>query len=721
MSTNQTTNMKKHVRDNHSQLLAPENSADLKKMTDAVIEFMKPARGGSIAQMIDKIHESNEFDALRTYVFGVSGVMKLTDIEHFILFFIKYKIPFSKLRNPEILEKDWKAIGRGVKLPEGISYGNHAQKIADFAAKVRDTLISRFGGKDVTLITDKGRIWNDYLPICIVEASTGEMLLYDLVHIDKTGGGDIADARAESMAVVVQRALRQLKGCKINVLALCTDNASNMTKLGELISSSDQKLVTLGCMCHGIALTHNDSVAANVEWTELITRASELRKYLNASAPAGHRRPLPEANDTRWNSKLRLSVAVVNKYGVVERILKNNVPDNMKFSAEDLDFLATMNDIMKHFQIATKIVESNKSTITHAALAYQVLFDASKMNLPRQYAHVSLKIKDSLIERSKNRFVLPDLLAAFLFCLPIVDRASFKSAHRPNNLHEADYIDLKNALINILTDDCLLEAFGIGLEKKQIVAEEFNLFLANDPYRFHVVMHSSTNLTINNSLTFFEQSPVFQRCPHLKQIFLKMMKVVVNEAGVERLFSLLKDIVSEKQMQTSPKKVVDTLSIKLATGGASGLGSEKEMERLTRECFQNEDDVIENDDEEDQENDEEDELVLTQEMCHFALEQVLAGYRERSNVDKICALCLHQDRPRATARHCLHPINGVDNTFQCPTCYCFFGFHHYAEEFQSNVSRIEAYTQKCFFCMNNQTEYMKSIAKNKKGGRRGRE
>ena len=69
----------------------------------------------------------------------------------------------------------------------------------------------------------------------------------------------------------------------------------------------------------------------------------------------------------------------------------------MKFSAEDLDFLATMNDIMLHFQIATKLVESNKSTISDAALAYQLLFNASKMDLPRRYADVGLKIKESLI------------------------------------------------------------------------------------------------------------------------------------------------------------------------------------------------------------------------------------------------------------------------------------------------------------------------------------
>ena len=84
--------------------------------------------------------------------------MKLDDVENLLYLFIKDNISFSKLRDPVEFAKDWKSIWPGVKVPE-ISHGNHRQKIADFAFKTRQLVLSHFAEKDVTLITDKGRIW----------------------------------------------------------------------------------------------------------------------------------------------------------------------------------------------------------------------------------------------------------------------------------------------------------------------------------------------------------------------------------------------------------------------------------------------------------------------------------------------------------------------------------------------------------------------------------
>ena len=326
-SNNNNTTIRRHFDKAHSTFFSSSAESDVAERTAIFKEIQKfhqsnnKAGDQSIAKAFNKTRQQLEFDLIRTRHVTPKLNMKLNDVENLIYLFIKGNTSFSKLRDPVEFAKDWKSVWPGVKVPE-ICHGNHRQKIADFALKTRQLVLSHFAQKDVTLITDKGRIWFDYLPLCVVDAATGDMMLYDLVHIDKAGAGDIADSRAETMARVVQAALTDLKKRTINVLALCTDNASNMTKLGELISSSDQKLVTLGCMCHGIALTHNDSIAENDKWNELIARASDLRKHLNASAGAGNRRPLPEANDTRWNSKLRLSRAVVNK---VSRAVVNKV------------------------------------------------------------------------------------------------------------------------------------------------------------------------------------------------------------------------------------------------------------------------------------------------------------------------------------------------------------------------------------------------------------
>ena len=737
---NHATNLRTHF-ETHMRLLNAATASDreeqqrLKKEAATFTSKIARCNTISIQQQFQKASAEQTFKTdKRTFFITPSLSIVLNDIEHVVVYFITSNTAFAKLRpppglnEPSLFVKLWEGIRPGVKFPSGICERNHPEKIAELAKKVREVSMSHFAGKDVTLITDKGRIWNDYLPLCIVDASTGELFLYDLVHIDRTNG-DIADSRAATMVTVVNAAVKELKKRAVNVIAICTDNASNMVKLCTLLARSENPVLPVGCVCHGIALLHDTAIATCDRWNELVARALELRRHYNTVRPSGHDRPLPEANETRWSSKFRLMSALVSNYKDIIASLGENIEEKWKFDESDLEFLAAMNTIMESFQVATRMVESNRSTVVHAALAYQQLYDASRVRVPRVLHGAAPAVQQALIVRSQKRFVLPDLLTIFLFFLPIVHRASFKDTSRPGNEALADFTDLRSFVTAIICDPCLIKAFGIDVLSATLEGEVHRFCEAgNDPYRAYNLFRTEESISISAARKFYSEK--MKAYPNLEKVLAKAMSVVVNEAGVERLFSTLGGLVSNKQMRQKPKKVFDMLSIKLAFGGASAMKSEKERAKLVREYFvgAKEDDdgggdgyVVADDDVADEDELEHvlDNKMITKEMCHFALEQALLGYRDRSEVDRVCALCYIQPnlsarQLRSNALACLK-----EDAFQCPKCTSWYGLAHVNGENDTQTNLRAAFNQQCYYCVQGMSgDVRDAMAKNKIHGSR---
>ena len=157
--------------------------------------------------------------------------------------------------------------------------------------------------------------------------------------------------------------------------------------------------------------------------------------------------------------------------------------------------------------------------------------------------------------------------------------------------------------------------------------------------------------------------------------------------------------------------------------------SEKERAKLVREYFvgAKEDDdgggdgyVVADDDVADEDELEQvlDNKTITKEMCHFALEQALLGYRDRSNVDRMCALCCIQ--PNLSARqiraNALACVRG--EAIQCPNCNSYYGLAHMVRENGNQA----AFATQCYYCAHGKSaRLVEAMNKNKiQGNRRER-
>lgn len=672
----QSTNQKNHFSTKHASITYHSRDT-IKHYHDLVAKCSK-----------SKVQTTLDVPLEEQWCFLPGKPLPLNDEQRFIFFMVDNNTSLDKASKPSF------KFGYRGKIPAGCTDPRSIKKLMDSTnLHIRNHLLASFGGENVCITADKGRVWNDYIPIIIVNTRTGASLLFELVHVGKDG--DINDSCADNLVKLCKRIIDTLAVRSITVVGICTDNAANMVKFRNIIAT-ETKCIALGCMCHGIQLTVDDIVKGVPLWTTLVTRASALRAYFNIKLP-GRYRPLPEANDTRWNSRYRLIKALLVHYENISDQLGADMSDDLQFSDDDLEFLESMCESLEPFYIATKVCESDKSSIYHSVAALQLLFNAPP--LPGENER---RIKDAVASRCLKKFILSDAAAVFLFFFPIFKRKVLRNEARPDNAAAqglpADFTDLKSYLVTYLTKTEVLAAFGLNAGHRDALKNEIDSYLTKrDPYI--VEKDDAETYTVRKALEFFETNKSMAELPLLRSILLAMGNLLVNEASAERLFSVLAQIIRKNSLRSSPKYVFDRLSIKLAINASQTLNSEKARLELlksaldgtsAREVFNdencNQEDAAAQVDAEPAEETDNilNTVVITHEMCLFCLEQCLLSYRQQAGRAEItCSLCKKQKLPQKMARDCLKKGAAAGQQykmFQCIKCMEWFGIDHYNEQ-----------------------------------------
>jgi hypothetical protein len=727
-----TTNIRSHFLSHHSSVPI----ADLEKWKKIAAEHNKSPFTPLLVDVMNKTVK-------RTWYLTDKLYIVLTDEEYFLFHLVTCNASFFTV------SKETFRFSYPAQIPRGcLDRNNIPTKLRLFANRLRQHLLPSLAGKNVTLIADKGRIWYDYIPFCVVNTEDGTMVLWDMVQVSKTSIfknnpalnnnkknnnniNSIENAKALVIAEEAKRINAELKVATINLIAVCTDNASNMTKFVSIMKE-ELGIIGLGCMCHGIALMLKDAVDQIPLWKEYVERACLLRVTFNTKFASGSDRPFREANDTRWNSKARLLRDVVKHYPRVSKDFAVGV--EMMFTTEDLKFCETLCKQLEGVETATKICESDKSTLLDAIPALQLLMEVEPHSVNRLDGIGAHLFEDALIKRCENLMLLCEPLIALIFFFPTFNRDSLKKPRNNNNNNNAtvqqqladqngaDFIDLKQFVLQILTGEKMLKLAGLSLADKADVEKEMLEFLHRDPQRVYKTMDYS----VKRYVEYFEK--VMCKYPKIQKILLLFSQVLINEAGCERIFSIFGHAVNRRRMRmnpatcfnllqtllminnkeiqskTSKKKLINDLAVKL--GGVDnnnnnnsaadeiGLGGEQNGdEDLIEEEEEDEEEEKDEHEEQERHNTSRD-MVIKPEFCYFVAQRALAIYRKRADTTRHCAVCLMKSKTQQVAAQCCRKDGGE---FQCHRCNHWFGVACYNEEYTETFTEYISDVD-CAFC-----------------------
>lgn len=201
-ASSNTTNFKKHYQLNHMNksavdLTDPENNRKWRAVVAETKKCVDSTRGklvqGDTAGMLKQLNNSRFVLAPATATTDEIFITVADPKEAMVLYILGGGLPFIHAQN-----QVFRFFTRYLDGKKNVTMTRQgiAAAAPAIAGKIRTAMLRLFVGKQVTIVLDKGKIYNDYIPFLIVCTETGHTMLWSLVYVGQKKNAVAEDAAA---------------------------------------------------------------------------------------------------------------------------------------------------------------------------------------------------------------------------------------------------------------------------------------------------------------------------------------------------------------------------------------------------------------------------------------------------------------------------------------------------------------------------------------------
>lgn len=381
-------------------------------------------------------------------------------------------------------------------------------------------------GKEVTLCLDG---WSNVNSESLIVASIQwENSVYIVDSIDCSAERHTG----EYLATVAEKQV-QIAEAKfgVTVVALVSDNASNMTKMRKIMTKG-ANILTYGCSAHQLNLLAKDLVPS-----ELVTQVTKIAKcFRNSHLPSswlknegGKKPPMP--SDVRWNSYLELFEWYSNEWQRMKRIADSNPTYFNSFPTKEITRLLCDIDLLQQVEKVRKglcpichaldMIQANTCTVADAVENWKIVLRKLE-EMGDEY--------EQWFNAASRRY----------------------SAAIPPSWFVANILHPEHIGENLSQDEMKL-AFEWIAEQHPSLTASFTDFVGGDRH----VINSSLKGSIGCSLRKFLKAQIIMGAlqKDLGELCIRMISLVPSSAGIERVFSSMGFVHSDVRNRLQQEKV----------------------------------------------------------------------------------------------------------------------------------------------------------------------
>lgn len=435
--------------------------------------------------------------------------------------------------------------------PGTIQSAKTNQRISDsMCSQILDQNFSKAQNKTISLIIDGGTISHiKWLAIGFQHKANNETK-FQLLDVRV-----FENAKAEYIRNLIKGIADRIKSSyQGEVVAVCTDNASNFKKAFLVPEDKDADFVPIGiihvsCACHTAQLVLKDLYKEDETYRKLVdimkiipSRISTLTMKRLKELNIGFYPPL---QSQRWNSVFNGLCYIIKHISALSDLFtEEEIADLQIF-----DLLQLQKELAPIYTFTT-LCESDNATQAHVYLTYRSL-------------EASLQLVDSprskrILELFKQRFSTTADLQLARLCYYTTNAGITEKMDKYPHVSLSDIGPLNNENNLLLQKETeFINSFS-EIIKKISKMKPFNTRDAIRAFNFMMCHYHPENKNINEYPSVFELEPLFKNQQHEDGIYVTLSKMIsflqilpASEASAERVFARMRDIHSDKQTRLS--------------------------------------------------------------------------------------------------------------------------------------------------------------------------
>ena len=324
----------------------------------------------------------------------------------------------------------------------------------------------------------------------VVVHTEGQEFLYSVEPIRKGEG------TAVGLYKVLLPILKALHAAGLTVIAVVTDNASNLTAMERLVYADFPEIVFINCAIHSVQLLVTDAVYSHPDIVTVWKIIDDVRAKANKHGLV----KVPKLAPTRWNYAVRVLEHLVHHFE------KYHAADCM--SASELVAVEKALVFLLPFQVITKYLERTKANILDIAVAIR--------SIDNHTSTCGADVRSAFLHRLMLHFSSDAHVLATVFASPYEDWTKLSESSRR-------YLNM--ALMRLCRK--------WGFDQERAVAE-LNAFLEGGPQT-----RSRNRGTKKPSDNPFKRFWAVQAAflPGLYEVYRRLEAITASEAACERAFS----------------------------------------------------------------------------------------------------------------------------------------------------------------------------------------
>lgn len=343
----------------------------------------------------------------------------------------------------------------------------------------------------------------------IVVHTDGQEFLYSVEPIGKGEG------TAVGLYKVLLPVLNALHAAGLTVVAIVTDNASNLTAMERLIQADFPEIVCINCAIHSIQLLVTDAVYFHPDVEAVWKIIDDVR----AKALKHGLVKVPKLATTRWNYAVRVLEHMSFHFE------KYRAADCM--TSEELAQVDRALEILLPYQVITKYLERTKANILDIAVALRGIHNHS--------TSIGADVGSAFLHRLMLHFSSDAHIVAAVFASPFEDWSTVDDITR-------------RYIIAALTRLC--KKWGLNVDK---AVGELNSFFEGTPQARSKRGAAPGEADGNPYARFWATQAAF--LSELYKVYRRLVATSASEAACERAFS------RQKQSHTDIRNRLEAESI----------------------------------------------------------------------------------------------------------------------------------------------------------------
>ena len=332
------------------------------------------------------------------------------------------------------------------------------------------------------------------------------------------------------------------------------------------------KILRIPCHAHSAQLIANDIINGDVDLQDARTKSRKFR--VEVLFDSKHQVRLPAANETRWSSDERLMAAILRDREKKEPRISQTLHDTL-----DITQLQHFTNTLRPIREYTNLVQRDDATLFEAIAGLQLLLSAGT------------PVAEATEIRITSTFLCD---ATFLFCFfsPCFNLKKFLKDDDAAD-EEDTMADLSSCVQAALESQAISNLCSqIGIETLDLITE-IGLKSRDSPlkarmtefYSLYGKFHApALDANYHRKLFSVGTSIYKQTFPNWSKLMLALSSMLPTEASCERVFSILKKIITPEKSRMSEENAAALCEIRMLLSNEKSILAQ--LEKTAEEKFE---------------------------------------------------------------------------------------------------------------------------------------